>query len=323
MNYLSMDLIPMVGTIADHVSPLLSSLFNDGHLLVAGSGTVLAMPFATPVVGNTAEVYINRLKMWHGSIADQMSNINMLYNTLSVDPKSSWDIPTGLVPELKSHITTLDALIKLCDTPDGTAKDRADRNTELATTVHLCITTIKYWAFHEYSLGHMTADDIHRMGFVLPGERSGHQSRAAATVAKAEVKAHPISADDVRVVVDQAAEENAGQVEHGWPHGIRLALIVILDKEGTTEIHREVTTRLHNIIRMPEGSRGQMFFVKAAFLKHPNDVPKFSYETSFTMPYLTDDIAKLIKQQQEADLEEHRLEVEKLEGRIKELEGGK
>jgi hypothetical protein len=137
-------------------------------------------------------------------------------------------------------------------------------------------------------------------------------SRVEANVVQAEVKANVLSASSVRIVVDQAADKNAGQVAHGWPTGVKHVLIVITTDNGKTEVYRGITSRLHNKIDIPEGFAGKMFLVKAAFLKHTNDKPEFLAETTFTMPFTFDDLTKMIEQQHEADLEEHRLEVERL-----------
>jgi hypothetical protein len=51
-----------------------------------------------------------------------------------------------------------------------------------------------------------------------------------------------------------------------------------------------MTTRLYNQIKMPDNSHGKLFIVKAAFLKHPSDVPIFGPQPTFTMPFSTEDI---------------------------------
>jgi hypothetical protein len=78
------------------------------------------------------------------------------------------------------------------------------------------------------------------------------------------------------VVIDRSAGENAAQVVHGWPSGVKHALIVITAVDGRKEVYRQLTTRLHNDIRMPDGSHGKQFILKAAFLKHVDDKPRVS-----------------------------------------------
>jgi hypothetical protein len=94
--------------------------------------------------------------------------------------------------------------------------------------------------------------------------------------------------------IRRSSGENAGQVAHGWPEGVKNALIVITSADGTTEVFRTMTSRLHNDIRMPESLRGKQFIVKAAFLKHVNDEPQFGNAPTFTMPLSTEDLAATV-----------------------------
>jgi hypothetical protein len=45
---------------------------------------------------------------------------------------------------------------------------------------------------------------------------------------------------------------------------------------------------------MPEGSRGKLFIIKAAFLRHIDDSPRFGPEPTFFMPLTTEDLAATI-----------------------------
>jgi hypothetical protein len=56
----------------------------------------------------------------------------------------------------------------------------------------------------------------------------------------AEVKVKVVNEDFIRVLVDQSAGENAAQVVHGWPQGVRNSLIVITFADGTTEVYRQI-----------------------------------------------------------------------------------
>jgi hypothetical protein len=313
----------IVGTLSSTVFTFVSSLFNGGLVFAAGGGiTSLAMAFGPTLYDDAPEAYLAMLKKWHGSIDDKLSNIMHVYDVLSDNPKPAWDIPTGLVAELKAHITALQALIAKCRDADATAKDRMERNTELKTTVSLCIVQIKIWALHAYTSGFMTIDELHRFGFILPGEGGGDHRRGAATDVKVEVKSSVLAANKILVVIDQAADKDVAKVVHGWPQGVRYALIVITTEDGT-EVFHKVTTRLYNRIELPNDSHGKMFLVKASFLKHPDDTPYFSKTDSVTMPYLVEDIAKMLEKQHEEEVENHRLEVERLEAEIKALKGNK
>jgi hypothetical protein len=76
---------------------------------------------------------------------------------------------------------------------------------------------------------------------------------------------------------------------------VRNILIVITSSDGKTEVYRQVTSRLHNDIRMPNGSHGKQFIIKASFLKHVDDEPRFGNEPTFSMPLSTVSITKNLK----------------------------
>jgi hypothetical protein len=69
-------------------------------------------------------------------------------------------------------------------------------------------------------------------------------------------------------------------------------MFVIIDAASGREVHRGYTTRLHNQVRMPEGSSDKLFLVRAAFLMHFDDAPVFGPETSFFMPPTLADLAR-------------------------------
>jgi hypothetical protein len=64
--------------------------------------------------------------------------------------------------------------------------------------------------------------------------------------------------------------------------------------DGKTEIFRQMTTRLHTNIQMPERSHGKIFIIKASFLQHINDKPRFGNEPTFSMPLTTADLVAAI-----------------------------
>ncbi|MDR0610119.1 MAG: hypothetical protein LBG58_08420, partial [Planctomycetaceae bacterium] len=167
--------------------------------------------------------------------------------------------------------------------------------------------------------GNMTADDVHLLGFLLPGETGGRHNRTEATDITAEVKVKVINEDFIRVVIDQSAGENAGQVAHGWPPGVKNALIVITAADGKTEILRQWTTRLHNDIQMPDGSHGKQFIIKASFLKHIDDEPRFGNEPTFSMPLTTEDLAAALDRQHHEDFETQLQEIERQRQEIERL----
>jgi hypothetical protein len=174
-------------------------------------------------------------------------------------------------------------------------------------------------AYGEYTAGVLTADDVHLLGFLLPGETGGHHDRTEATDVVAEVKVKVVNEDFICVVIDQSAGENAAQVVYGWPDGVKNALIVITAADGQTEVYRQFTTRLHNDIRLPEGSHGKQFIIKESFLKHINDEPRFGNEPTFSMPLTTEDLAAALDRQHHAEFEAQMQEVERQRQEIERL----
>jgi hypothetical protein len=261
-------------------------------------------------------------KKWHGTIDDQFSNINSLVDTVKKH-STDWAMPEDLLSELNSNRNWLQTFINKCRSTSASTEDRAMRNTTLKSTVATCLTKVKTWAYGRYFAGVMTTDDVHFLGFLLPGEIGGHHQRTDPTDITAEVKIRIVNEDFIRVVIDQSAGENAAHVEHGWPNGVRNAVIVVTAADGKTEVIRYMTTRLHNDIQMPAGSHGKQFIVKAAFLRHIDDEPKFGNEPTFSMPLTTEDLAATLDKQHHDDYEEqvrevekHRQEVERLHAEI-------
>ena len=103
----------------------------------------------------------------------------------------------------------------------------------------------------------------------------------------------------------QSAGENAGPALRGWPEGVKNILIVINDVEGPTEVYRQLSPRLYNDIKMPANSHGKQFIIRAAFLRHIDDAPRFGNEPTFTMPRTTLDLAT----QQAREIERLRAEL--------------
>jgi hypothetical protein len=301
-----------VNTIFDHANVILSSLS------VGGSGLTLAFALGTTVHGDISEGVYADIRRWHGSIDDQFSNIDNVVNQI-VAHKSVWTVPDGLLNTLSDNRDRLQTLINKCRTSQASSADRTIRNTLLKSTVGICLFDVKIWAYNEFTAGVMTVDDVHLLGFLLPGETGRHRGRTEATDVVAEVKVKVVNEDFVRVVVDQSAGENAAQVVHGWPAGVKNILIVITSADGTTEVYRQMSSRLHNDIRMPEGSHGKQFIIKAAFLKHVDDEPRFGNEPTFSMPLTTADLAAALDSQHHQEYEERLREVERHRQEIERL----
>ncbi|MDR1181441.1 MAG: hypothetical protein LBL13_05650 [Bacteroidales bacterium] len=318
MNTLMEILISSVNMIFDHVNMFLSSFSDGGFLSVAGSGVTLAFALGAVAHGNITEGVLAGVRRWHGSIDDQFSSIDNLVN-LVTEHQPTWTMPAHLFSQLSNNRDQLQVLVNKCRTTAGSQADRALRNALLKSTVGLCLLEARIWAYGEYTAGVMTIDDVHLLGFLLPGETGGHHARTEATDVVAEVKVKVVNEDFIRVVIDQSAGENAAQVVHGWPNGVKNALIVIIAADGTMEVYRQLTTRLHNDIRMPDGSHGKQFIIKASFLKHVNDEPRFGNEPTFFMPLTTEDLAAALDQQHHAEFEAQMQEVERQRQEIERL----
>ena len=252
---------------------------------------------------------LTNVRRWHGGIDDQFGNIDNLVTTIKLH-QPAWTISADLLSRLTDNRDRLQLLINKCRTPAASQTDRMVRNTLLKSTVGLCLLEVKVWAYGEFVAGVLTADDVHSLAFLLPGETGGDHKRTTATNIVAEVKVKVVNEDFIRAVVDQSAGENAAQVTHGWPAGVRNVLIVITSADGKTEVYRQITSHLHNDIQMPAGSHGKQFIIKAAFLKHVDDKPRFGNEPTFSMPLTTEDLAATLDRQHHEDFEAHLREAE-------------
>jgi hypothetical protein len=307
------NLIFVLFQLADVVSGRLNELFvpfaDIVNILVAGGTVSLAFAGGISWSDIPAEVLASA-RRWHGSIDEQFGNIDNL--VVTIQGHASWGTPPQFTQVVANH-GQLRTLVTKCKSSAGSANDRARRNTLLKATVALCLTSVKLWAYAQYNTNPtaFTIDDLHSLGFLLPGETSGRRSRSVAVSVAAEAKVTVLSADMIRVAIDQASGENAALVVHGWPDGVHTALIVITSADDGTEICRRQTTRLHNDIRMPEGSHGKAFVVKAAFLKHVDDEPVFGPQPTFTMPYSTEDLIHTLDRQHHEEFEAQIREVER------------
>ena len=270
--------------------------------------------------GDLPEGILSHTKLWHGSIAKKFYCIN---NLVDLFLKNGWSKSVHFT-DLVAYRDQLKDLIPFCKTTSASTKDRLKRDTMLKAAVDLCLTEVKMWSYGLYANDQMKKDDIHLLGFLLPGEHGGRHDRTEPTKAIAEVKVHITNENFIHVVIDQSTDENAGPVKHGWPKGVKNAVIVIIAADGETEVLRQLTTNLHNEIEMPEGSHGKQFIIKAAFLKHIDDEPKFGNEPTFSMPLTTQDLAANLRKQHQEEIDAHlqeiekqRLEIERLQNELK------
>jgi hypothetical protein len=311
METITENLIQFIGLYFGHSD--VSLIFGAGlieNLVVTSALVATAVVGATLLTGLSDELLAGA-RRWHGSIDDQYANIENLITTILAH-QTAWGNPPQFDQLTDCH-TQLTTLIPKCRTAAASSLDRNHRNILLKTAVGLCLTQVKLWAYGLYNENPQafTLEDLHALGFLLPGETSGHRSRTEATDSLAEVKVTILSADMIRIVSDQAASEQAALTAHGWPKGVRLALIVIMDTVTGSEVYRQPVGRLHSEIQMPEGSHGRQFVIKAAFLKHPDDTPKFGPQPTFTMPYSTEDLIRTLDRQHHEEYEAHIREAER------------
>ncbi|MDR0667896.1 MAG: hypothetical protein LBF90_04685 [Prevotellaceae bacterium] len=285
--------------------------------LLLDGGLTVAFALGVAAHGDVMEGLLANARRWHGSIDEQFAAIDNLLSII-LGRQPAWDVPAALLEELTNNHSELQALIAKCRTNMATRADRQHRNSLLKSTVGLCLLQVKIWAYAAYADEVLTADDVHLIGFLLPGEVGGRRDRTEAIDVVAEVKVSVINADVIRVIVDQSGSEDAARVVRGWPQGVRNVLIVIVAADGVTEVYRQISPRLHTDIRMPAGSHGKQFIVKASFLKHVDDAPVFGNEPTFSMPLTTEDLAALDRQHHE-DFEAQLWEVERQRQEIERL----
>ncbi|MDR1258347.1 MAG: hypothetical protein LBK65_03565 [Tannerellaceae bacterium] len=309
MNSLIEIFASLAGILFEHVGAFFSLFSDSGLLPSAGGGVTLALALGATGHGNISEGVLADIRKWHGSINDQYGRIDNIL--IQSESQTSWSLPMTMAAELTNNRDRLQTLISRCRSSQSSKTEREMRNALLRSTVGYCLMDVKVWAHGEFTAGLMTAEDVHLLGFLLPGETGGYHRKVEATDAVAQVKVKVITADIIRVVIDHSSGENAGPVAHGWPPGVRHALIVIISDDGKTEIYRQPTTRLHNDIRMPDGSHGKQFMIKASFLKHLNDEPRFGAEPTFSMPLTTEELAALHDRQHHEEFEAQIREVER------------
>jgi hypothetical protein len=300
----------------EHFMEILNWLAN---MVFGHADVTIAFAVGVATFGTVSEGVLANTQRWHGSIDDKMNSINNLVDVFNKHP--NW-MPS-MLQDLLNGQYELQVLVAKCRTNSATTTDRMNRDVLSKDVVDLCLSKIRMWAYGQFADGKVTAADIHDMGFLVPGEAAGHHDRAEATDVTAQVKVRVINEDIIRVVIDQSAGENAAEVVHGWPNGVRNALIVITAADGITEVFRLFTTRLHNDIQMPEGSRGKQFMIKASFLVHVNDIPRFGAQPTFSMPLTTEDLAAALERQHKEDIEAHLQEEARLRHEIEQLQNSK
>jgi hypothetical protein len=286
------------------VSSLVAALFNAPEwcqFLFGGGGATLGFASTVASHNDIPEEILTIIREWHGSIAQKTRNVNNVLNRLKAHAVE-WKVPEEYLDLLTVNCQKINELVAKCAQSSSSADDRIVRNEILKTTVSFCLTTIKTWAQSQCYAGMLSVSDVHMLGFFLPAESGGRRERKDPTKAKAMVKALVTHMDTILVVIDHSYTENAALVNHGWPEGVRNAVIVIRSADGKREIYNKLTSRLHTSITLPEELRGKQIIIKAAFLRHVDDTPKFSeIQPVISLPLTTEDLAKTVDQQHEEE----------------------
>jgi hypothetical protein len=255
------------------------------------------------------ESVMENIRRWRGGIDDRVANIDNIIQGMT-EKKNEWGVSTEMLDKLTESREKLGELMGECGSSYASSNARHERNSLLKALTDYCRKTVRIWAYGQYEAGVMSALDVHRLAFLLPGEQGGRRGRHDPTHELASVKVKLVNAEFVRIILDRAVANNSALVTHSWPHGVRNAIIVILTADGATEVVRQVTSRLHNTISMPEGSHGKAFIVKAAFLKHVDDTPRFSNPIVFSMPLTVVDFDKVLNHIEVPMSEMERLRIE-------------
>jgi hypothetical protein len=310
MNVLFEPTLNLIYSVSEQIMSLFP-FFGGETLPLADSGFLMAMAAGITSSGDssssaTPKSVLASARLWHGNIEERFTAIDNLTDVLTAHP--NWPLPEGWLADITEKRNHLSELIPHCRSRAASSFDRETRNILLEATVKYCLTDMKSWAHAQCATKNITVENVHQLGFLMLGEEGGNRGKTDPTKATADLKVSVLNEDIIHVVIDQAAEENAALVEHGWPYGVHFAVVVILNSDGKTEIYRQVIHKLHNDITMPEGSHGKQFIIKAAFLKHTTDTPKFGNEVMFSMPTTLSDFAALH--------EKYKRELEELKNKI-------
>jgi hypothetical protein len=325
MNHLFEILIHWAGSFSDPVGTCLSLLSNGGAFLTNGgallaAGGALLSP-ASALVGEPAkmqESFRAAARRWHGNIGERFANIDHLVR-VAEEHQKEWKMPDDLFDTLIDLRDQLEIIVPHCLSGDVRPTDRAERDRLLANGVYLCRNPVKEWAYGKLADGTMTVDDIHSLCLFAPGDIGGHRTRTSETNELAKLAVQVIGSDMVRIVFTHSAGKNAVGATHGWPTGVRYALIVIRAVADRSEVIRRITTRRYNTIAMPQGSHGKHFLVQVALLKHVEDTPRFGPQQTFTLPLSTEEIFQSRVEKESNEMEEMRRKMERMAAELEVL----
>jgi hypothetical protein len=324
MKKLTSQFLVVAGVVSFFACLFYNFFANAGFATGIGFTTAFAIIGSVGLKAEELASILSAAKRWHGKMDDKMANIDALTNLLKLNV-DAWDIPTAMMNFLSNKRNQLQTLVNFCRTRASSPNDKIDRDSLFKVTIEYCLHDIKFWALGLLHAGKITLDDYHKMGFLVPGETGGNHNRSEATDAKAEVKVRILGPNQIEVIVDQAAEENAAQVKHGKPHGVHFIETVIYTADTGEEIYNEKGTHLRKKVDIPAQYHGKQLGIKAAFLAHVDDKPNFSDGALFSMPLTTQDLIAAFESQHEADMEArskaldvHKQEIAQVEAELNE-----
>ena len=109
MQILIVNLISLVNTIYDHSSMFLS-FFSDGGLFwTVGSGLTVAVMFGMAAASGITDGVLAAVRRWHGSIDDQLSNINNLVTALDRQHHEDFETQLQEIERQRQEIERLHA----------------------------------------------------------------------------------------------------------------------------------------------------------------------------------------------------------------------
>jgi hypothetical protein len=143
----------------------------------SGNGIVFTLASGAIFTSDVAESVLSGVRLWRGGIADRFAAIDKLVNVLRVH-QPTWIMPGNLLTVLISNRNRLQELIN--KNFAASRADREQRDSLLKSTVDICLMQVKTWAHSEFEAGALTAEDVHQLGFLVPGE-TGHRRRTKAS----------------------------------------------------------------------------------------------------------------------------------------------
>jgi hypothetical protein len=259
----------------------------DACFPLAGGGCALALSVAATTGNDANGGMMAIVRQWYGRNDERFANVVNFFNTLQSRKGLQ---PLAWLPAMKIDLDRLRVLMNKCNAKTSSPQEIIARHALLGKLVKQCLSDGKTYVLAMHKRGLLTAEEVHSLGFLTPREADERRERPAPTRALARCKVKVVNMNCVEIVIDKSTSENATRIRDAWPEGVKQAVIVITADDGETKIYHQMTSRLHNLIQMPEGSHGKQFSATAAFLKHVDDAPVFGNSEVFSMPLTIDEL---------------------------------